>query len=273
MPELPEVETVCRGLQKTIIGKIIDKTYLSDKKMREPVQADFSEKILGLKVLNISRRSKYILIELSKNYILVIHLGMSGKILFKKLDYQPQKHDHLTLIFDDKNKLVFNDPRRFGLYTLVRAENLNQNKLFKNLCIEPLTKEFNGEYLQKIFVNKTINIKQAIMNAKNLVGVGNIYASESLFRSKINPTTPANKVTIKQLQILAKNIKNVLEQAITSGGSTLRDFVRSDGGAGYFQNKHFVYGRENLPCNICGTNIKRIVQQGRSSFYCEKCQH
>lgn len=272
MPELPEVETVRSGLEKTIKGKLISSYFTSGKKMRQMPKKSELELLKNAKIKNIKRRSKYLLIELSNCNILIIHLGMSGKVIFKDRKYKPQKHDHLILSFSDESKMVFNDPRRFGLYLIVDEKNIKAHKLFKDLGPEPLTSEFDANYLKDILKSKSVNIKQAIMDAANVVGVGNIYAAESLFRSGINPQTASNKINLNKLISLTQNIKQVLLEAIESGGSTLRDYVRSDGGLGYFQNKHYVYGRENLPCFICTTKIKRIRQQGRSTFYCPKCQ-
>jgi formamidopyrimidine-DNA glycosylase len=271
MPELPEVETVKRGLEMQIKGRVVNKLYLGKKRLRFPFPDNLEISLKGKKILGIDRRSKYLLVNVGKEY-LVIHLGMSGRILFEEGNYKLQKHDHFILYFNDKTLLVFNDARRFGLIDLVSKNELENHKLFVHLGAEPLTKEFNGKYLQQKLTNKNIAIKQAIMDAKNLVGVGNIYASESLFRSYINPKTPAKEIGLKKLEDLSKNIKSVLNEAIISGGSTLRDYVRSDGDIGYFQHSFKVYGRENEPCINCGTSIKRIVQQGRSSFYCPVCQ-
>lgn len=273
MPELPEVETVCRGIAKKAIGKKIEQVWVSNKKMRFPAADNFEESLISRKILDVKRRSKYILIELDNDYYLVIHLGMSGKILFQESElYETKKHDHLIIDFDDGSNLVFNDARRFGMYDIIAKSSLENHKLFSELGIEPLDNGFDGKYLKEKFQKKAVNIKQAIMDAKNLVGVGNIYAAESLFRAGINPKISANKLSLKKLNLLSQKIKEVLKEAIESGGSTLRDYVRSDGDIGYFQNKHFVYGRENQPCFICGEKVKKIVQQGRSTFYCEKCQ-
>lgn len=273
MPELPEVETVCRGIAKAAVGKKIEQVWVSNKKMRFPAAQNFEEKLLSREILNVKRRSKYVLIELDNEYYLVIHLGMSGKILFQKTElYETKKHDHLIIDFNDESNLVFNDARRFGMYDVVAKNKLDSHKLFAKLGVEPLEDEFDGKYLKNKFKNKAVNIKQAIMDAKNLVGVGNIYAAESLFRAGINPKISANKLSLDKLELLSQKIKEVLKEAIESGGSTLRDFVRSDGDIGYFQNKHYVYGRENEPCFICGEKVKKIVQQGRSTFYCPKCQ-
>lgn len=271
MPELPEVETVKRCLEKQIISKVIKKVAISNKRLREPYPKGLIKNLQGRVVSKIERRSKYLLIDVGAEY-LVIHLGMSGKILYQNKNYKLQKHDHFILYFKDGNLMVFNDSRRFGVVDLVEKKSLKNHKLFKHLGIEPLTREFDGKYLQKVFKNKNIAIKQAIMDAKNLVGVGNIYASESLFRSYINPKMPAKEISLKKLEILSKNIQIVLKDAIKSGGSTLRDYIRSDGDSGYFQHEFKVYARENQPCFNCSTAIKKIVQQGRSSFYCPSCQ-
>lgn len=273
MPELPEVETVKRGLEKQIQGKRIKNVIVGDKKLRVEYPKDIARIIQNQKISSLDRRSKYLLINLESENILVIHLGMSGKILFK----DPQlkkfgKHDHFIVNFTDDSQIIFNDPRRFGLVTLIEKKKMNEHKLFKDLGLEPLTKGFNGKYLKEIFANKAQPIKLAIMDATNLVGVGNIYASEALFRTKIDPKKGAGKIKLDKLEELSENIKIVLSEAIKSGGSTLRDYVRSDGDVGYFQHSFKVYGREKEPCVSCRTSIKRIVQQGRSTFFCPQCQ-
>jgi formamidopyrimidine-DNA glycosylase len=271
MPELPEVETVKRSLEKQVLNRVIEKVYISDKRLREPYPKGLQNILKGREITKIERRSKYLLIDVGAEY-LVVHLGMSGKILYQNKNYKLQKHDHFILYFEDASLMVFNDARRFGVVDLVKKNKLNQHKLFKHLGIEPLTKDFDGKYLKEKLQNKNIAIKQAIMDAKNLVGVGNIYASESLFRTNINPKTSAKDISLKKLDDLSKNIQIVLKEAIKSGGSTLRDYVRSDGDIGYFQHSFKVYGRENQPCFYCSTSIKRIVQKGRSTFYCPNCQ-
>lgn len=273
MPELPEVETVKRGLEPNILGKQIVGADVYRRDLRIEIPSTLEKELTGARIDSIKRRSKYLLIDYGKKNLLVIHLGMSGKLLYSKVaGYKKQKHDHLKIKLNDDNIIIFNDARRFGLVTLIEKDSLNEHKLFSHLGAEPLTDGFNGQYLQEKLKNKTINIKQAIMDSKNLVGVGNIYASESLFRTGINPQKNANKISLKKLNELANNIKQVLSEAIESGGSTLRDYVRSDGDVGYFQHNFRVYGRENQPCVICSTPIKRIVQQGRSTFFCPKCQ-
>ncbi len=272
MPELPEVETVKRGLETQIVGKAIKEIFTSDKRLRMEYPKNLASSLKNRKILKLDRRSKYILIEIFGGETLVIHLGMSGRILFKEKAHKKEKHDHFIVKFTDDTQIIFNDPRRFGLVTLIKNEEINSHKLFKDLGIEPLTKGFNGGYLQNVFKNKNLPIKQAIMDSHNLVGVGNIYASEALFRTKIDPKKPASKIARKNLDMLSENIKKVLLEAIKSGGSTLRDYVRSDGDVGYFQHSFKVYGRENQPCFSCQTALKKIVQQGRSTYFCPECQ-
>jgi len=273
MPELPEVETVRRGLRKQIIAKKIDKVILSDKKLRIEYPKNIAKTLKSCQITDIGRRSKYLLIGLDNGAVLVMHLGMSGKILFKeKAVSKFDRHDHFIVNFTDGSQIIFNDPRRFGLVTLVTDKEMQKHRLFKGLGIEPLSKGFNGEYLKDIFKNKAQPVKLSVMNASNLVGVGNIYASEALFRAGIDPQKHSGKISLPKLQELAQNIKTVLKEAIISGGSTLRDYVRSDGDVGYFQHNFRVYGREKEPCVSCGISIKRIVQQGRSTFFCPKCQ-
>lgn len=273
MPELPEVETVKRGLEKTILGKQISGCSVYRSDLRIPVPHDVAENLMEGEIKSILRRSKYLLIDYGKDSFLVMHLGMSGKILNSDVGrYNKAKHDHFCIDFSDNSKMIFNDPRRFGLVTIINKEEIESHKLFASLGPEPLTDEVDGKYLKLIFKDRKIAIKQALMDSRNLVGVGNIYACEALFRSGINPKKAAGDISEKRLEELSLDIKAVLLEAIKSGGSTLRDYVRSDGSSGYFQHNFRVYGRENQPCVICSTDIKRIVHQGRSTYYCPACQ-
>ncbi|MDX1949678.1 MAG: bifunctional DNA-formamidopyrimidine glycosylase/DNA-(apurinic or apyrimidinic site) lyase [Rickettsiales bacterium] len=272
MPELPEVETVKRGLSKQILGKKINSIFRSDKNLRFPYSNNFIEDISNAKIIDIKRRAKFLIINLNNKNSIIIHLGMSGKILFKNSPYIPAKHDHFILEFTDETLLVFNDARRFGCVTSSKTKDVAKHKLFANTGIEPLSDDLTTEFLTENFKNKSQNIKQTLMDASVIAGIGNIYASEILFLTNINPALPAKDVPKNKYKNLIKNIKQVLENAIKSGGSTLRDYVRSDGGLGYFQHHHKVYDRENQPCFVCQTSIKRIVQQGRSTYFCPNCQ-
>ncbi len=269
MPELPEVETVVRGLRDQIIGKKVKEIVLSDKKLRKQYPSNFSD-IVGSRVVSVERRSKYILITLNDNNVIVVHLGMSGKLLFGS-KIPENKHDHVKISLGSEN-LVYNDPRRFGLVTLIPVNDLENDELFCDLGIEPLTEQFDYKCLKKLVKNKTGNIKTFIMNAKYIVGVGNIYASESLFYAGIDPLRQPKSLTDVELQKLVLNIKKVLQAAINSGGSTLRDYVRSNGDVGSFQHEFAVYGKKGKPCKTCGTKIEIIKIAGRSTFFCGKCQ-
>ncbi len=272
MPELPEVETVKNGLEKHIVGKKIEAVFLGDKKLRVPFPPNLVEYIKKSKIVSLARRAKYILINLDNNRTLIIHLGMTGKLLFKHKPYTKQTHDHFIMEFNDNSLVVFNDARRFGLVTFEDTKDVVKSKVLRDAGVEPFSDEFDEKYLWNAFRNKTQSVKQALMDGGILSGVGNIYASEALFLSSINPTIAAGKISIPKLKILKDNIVKVLAAAIKSGGSTLRDYVRSDGDVGHFQHEFKVYGRENQPCIVCRSLIKRIVQQGRSTFYCPKCQ-
>jgi formamidopyrimidine-DNA glycosylase len=257
MPELPEVETVVRELKHSLIGKSFRHIITLRDDIREPIP-DLSE-FEGKKIRSVTRRAKYIVI----NDRLIIHLGMSGKIMIDKPQAR-KKHDHVVFELSSGEEMVFNDARRFGLVTI------KNDKIFSHLGPEPFSEEFSEKYLKDALVRRKGPIKVALMDQELVVGVGNIYAAEALFRTGIDPKTPANKV--KKLKMLIKNIRAVLAEAIESGGSTLRDYVRSSGDLGYFQHSFAVYGRDKKPCLKCRTNIEKITQGGRSTFYCPKCQ-
>ncbi|MES2677598.1 MAG: bifunctional DNA-formamidopyrimidine glycosylase/DNA-(apurinic or apyrimidinic site) lyase [Pseudomonadota bacterium] len=273
MPELPEVETICRGIEQNIIGKKIAAIQTSDKNLRLPFPKNFSE-LKDQKIISVARRARYILIKITTQKILLVHLGMSGKLLYlEKLPKKLEKHDHFVMQFSDDSCLIYNDPRRFGLVDLVDEKKINLHSMIKNLGFEPLTKDFNGKYLQAKLKGKKINIKTVMMDNAIVVGVGNIYINESLFESKISPLREAGNLSLKELETLINNIKKILQKAIKLGGSTLRDYVKSNGDVGGFQFDFKVYGRDNCSCLVCSGKIKKIKQNGRSSFYCPSCQH
>jgi formamidopyrimidine-DNA glycosylase len=258
MPELPEVETAKNLITPHIIGKTISFVKLSDKKMRLPF-GDLAEKSKGKKVLDITRRGKYIVIKLSQGNIL-LHLGMSGNL---RLSPCPAlAHDHLEIDFGG-NSIILNDPRRFGLAVYFE----NSHTLLDVLGIEPLLGDFNGRYLYELTRSSIKPIKVFIMDSHKIVGVGNIYASESLFMSRILPTRKTSSLSKKECELLAENIKKVLLAAIESGGSSIRDYV-----GGYFQHHFSVYGKDGKPCEVCGSLIQKIVQTSRATFYCHLCQ-
>lgn len=272
MPELPEVETVMRGIAPEITSKVIEGVTHNRADLRIPFPKHFVQTLEGATIQSIQRRAKYLLIDIGRDQHWVIHLGMSGKVLLRDaLPNDLNKHAHVITRFADGSVMIYEDPRRFGLMTLV-PRNWQQHELFFHLGPEPLSDDFNAEYLHAKLRSKNTPIKHAIMDQTTVVGVGNIYACESLFRSRINPKTHACKISKTRCGYLVDNIKEVLSEAITSGGSTLRDYVRSDGSLGYFQHQFAVYGRENEPCAACSTPIRRSVQQNRSTFYCPSCQ-
>lgn len=270
MPELPEVETTRLGITPFLQGKTIAAIIVREPRLRLPVTSDISNLCAGKILQNITRRGKYLLLHLSEGYIL-IHLGMSGHLRIIDSSAAPNKHDHIDLCLTNGTVLRYNDPRRFGLYLYI-ADNPLEHPALRRLGPEPLTAEFNGAYLHTCAKNRSQCIKSFIMSSEIVVGVGNIYAAESLFLAGINPQTPAGLVSVKQMNNLTSHIKKVLQQAITAGGTTLRDFFNVDGNPGYFATALKVYGRQTLPCYSCQTPIKAVTIGGRNSAFCPTCQ-
>lgn len=272
MPELPEVEITRRGIESFIVNQKIKEVVLRQQQLRWPVRSDLTKLLKNEVILSIRRRAKYLLLKTATG-TLIIHLGMSGSLRTFTKDHIPdvRKHDHMDIEFNNGTILRFHDPRRFGA-VLWFVGTVEWHPLLIKLGPEPLSNEFDDLYLQKKLAKQKRAIKVAIMDNKTVVGVGNIYANEALFRSSIHPATPAMNLTDCQYHTLAKMIKEVLQEAILAGGSTLRDFVNSDGKSGYFQLHHFVYGRAHEPCRICGQLIEKINLGQRSSFYCPICQ-
>lgn len=273
MPELPEVETIRKGLQKNIIGKRIVKVDVRDTRLRWPVDAGKLQlAVVGKSILAISRRAKYLLVELEGNRVLILHLGMSGSILLLDENRELDKHDHVIFYFDDRSEMRFRDPRRFGMIDTCPAKELKSHARFASLGFEPLSKKLSGEILNGKASNVTKPIKNLLMDASFIVGVGNIYANEALFEAGIHPLTPSNRLRAGDWQRLLAKIQRVLEAAIAKGGTTLNDFVNSMGDPGYFQLSLSVYGREGEACIRCGKKVERIVLVGRSTFFCPSCQ-
>ena len=274
MPELPEVETVVNGIKSKIKNHKVLKLKKYINKLRYPLQKDLSSKVKDCKVITVFRRAKYIIINLSNNKSLIIHLGMSGRIIIVKNNKKIYKHTHICIFFNKNLILQFIDPRRFGNIFVTETSLLKNNKFFRHLGVEPLSIQFNFKYLFKLVQSKKSSIKNIIMNQKYIVGVGNIYASEALFLSGINPSNIGNSITESDCKKLVKAIKFVLREAIKLGGSSINDHTMISGKMGYFQNKLKVYGREGLKCRkrTCQSSIMRIVIAQRSTFYCVKCQ-
>lgn len=270
MPELPEVETAMRGLEARLLGRTITSFVQHRADLRFPLPPALPDRLIGCRFLGFSRRAKYILAALDNEHTLLLHLGMSGRLVFDGVD--AGKHEHLTFGFDDGTTLRYVDPRRFGMLDLVAAAKLADHPRLADLGLEPLDPSFDGKALRKRLFERTSPIKIAIMNQKLVVGVGNIYACESLFRAGISPTRCAKSLKPGQHHRLADAIRAVLGEAIEAGGSSLRDYVQTDGEFGYFQHRFEVYGRADLPCLACGHPIKTTAQANRTTFYCGHCQ-
>lgn len=273
MPELPEVETTRRGIAPYLTGRHIAGVVIRNPKLRWPIPQHLGETLLGLKIRCVMRRAKYLIIDCGDGS-LILHLGMSGSLRLvtaTKPQALPEKHDHFELILDDGVILRLKDPRRFGA-VLWQMGDVMCHSLLINLGPEPLTPEFNEKLLYQRTRGYRVSIKALLMNNQIVVGVGNIYANEALFRAGINPKSAAGRIGIVRYKRLVQAVKEILALAIEAGGSSLRDFVNSDGNPGYFQQQYTVYGRTGQPCRQCGTIIKQIKQVQRSSFYCPRCQ-
>jgi len=270
MPELPEVETVRRGLAPHLENHILQGARVRQPRLRWPLPDDLDELIRGQRIHRLSRRGKYLLAQLDHGS-LILHLGMSGSLRLVAPDLVPEKHDHFDLLLDDGRLLRYRDPRRFG--ALLWSEHPEQHPLIAHLGVEPLTEAFNATSLHTLCKGKQSAIKQVLMDSHLIVGVGNIYANESLFRAGIDPRLAAGKLSRPRCARLVDAVGEILAQAIAAGGSTLRDFVDGHGNPGYFQQGYAVYGRAGLPCPVCTTPIRQIRQNARSSFFCPMCQH
>ncbi len=270
MPELPEVETTIRGIKPHLEQNIINKLVIRQPKLRWPIPSDINNNVQNQCINKISRRGKYIIFQL-ENGAIIMHLGMSGRVKILKDFIPPEKHDHVDIVFANNTILRYTDPRRFGSVLWIFGEGLN-HKLLNKLGVEPLTEDFNADYLLKIAQKRSIPIKSFIMDSKVVVGVGNIYATESLFTSNIHPLTPASKVTKQQMELLVTEIKNTLNLAIKSGGTTLKDFLDSDGKPGYFVQKLKVYGRAGSPCIKCDNKLESLQVGQRTTSFCPICQ-
>jgi len=293
LPELPEVETVRMGLLPVVEGHRITHAVARRGDLRVPFPNDFAGRLTGRTVRTLRRRAKYILADLDSGETLVIHLGMSGRMTVyagaakKKLgnyvhDFDPDdgdaadigngKHDHVVFDTDAPARIVFNDHRRFGLMLLIETAELDEHKLFKDLGVEPLSAGLDAAHLAAALKGKKTPIKSALLDQRVIAGLGNIYVCEALYRARISPKRLAAKVKPAEIAALVTAIKAVLREAVKAGGSSLRDHKQVTGELGYFQKTFAVYGREGEPCPGCKGTVKRIVQAGRSTFYCPKCQ-
>ena len=274
MPELPEVEVVKRGLEPFITGHTVTRVIVRERRLRWPIPPDLEHILEGQTVVSVARRAKYLLLRMTRGHLL-LHLGMSGRLqVFNMLDTYPPpaKHDHADLLFEHGVGLRFRDPRRFGSI-LWYSGALTQHHLLRDLGPEPLSSDFTGYYLYHRSKGRSATVKQFIMDGRIVVGVGNIYASEALFRAGIHPCRQAGRVSMNRYSRLATEIKNTLTEAIAAGGTTIRDFSSSTNEPGYFVTKLLVYGRADKPCLRCTHLVYRRKVTQRSTFYCPNCQH
>lgn len=297
MPELPEVETICRGLADHLVGRRLVEVTVRRHDLRQPIPADFAQKLTGRVVLEISRRAKYLLMHLDDGTVMVGHLGMSGRLFVQKPPQpaasSPQStgaHDHVVFHLsapiseesaqqpanqpDAGLRVVYHDPRRFGLLVLGLASALQKHPLLRELGPEPLSPQFTGAVLAANVAGRRSPIKAALLDQGVVAGLGNIYVSEALFRARISPERPAGSLTRAECTQLVKSIRSVLEAALAAGGSTLRDYVQADGAVGSFQNLFSVYDREGQRCprRGCRGTIRRVVQAARATYFCPRCQ-
>lgn len=282
MPELPEVETVRRGLTPAMEGVVIVRADVNRPDLRWPFPQNMAQRLTGQRVERLRRRSKYILADLNGGETLLIHLGMSGRMLvsgdplgqFAHDHPMPEKHDHVVFHMENGARITFNDPRRFGAMDMMPTDGAEHHKLLAVLGPEPLGNDFHEAHLITAFKNKMSPVKSALLDQRIVAGLGNIYVCEALYRAKIRPTRKAGRIAPDRVATLVPIIRGVLSDAIDAGGSSLRDFRQADGELGYFQHSFDVYGREGAPCRTpgCSGSIERIVQSGRSSFFCAQCQ-
>lgn len=282
MPELPEVETVRRGLVPAMEGIVISQADVNRPDLRWPFPENMAQRLAGNRVLRLRRRSKYILADLSSDETLLIHLGMSGRMLisgdplgqFLHDHPAPEKHDHVVFHMENGARITFNDPRRFGAMDLMNTATVDAHPLLAKLGPEPLGNAFHEAYFVEALKGKNTPIKSALLDQRIVAGLGNIYACEALFRARISPKRRAGQISAARIARLVPIIRDVIAEAIEAGGSSLRDFRQTDGELGYFQHRFEVYDREGEPCPTpgCTGQISRITQSGRSSFYCTLCQ-
>ncbi|MGH8298278.1 MAG: bifunctional DNA-formamidopyrimidine glycosylase/DNA-(apurinic or apyrimidinic site) lyase [Steroidobacteraceae bacterium] len=270
MPELPEVETTRRGLEPHVAGRRIVALTVHEPRLRWRVPDDLPAKLAGQRISGTARRAKYLLIRLESG-TLIVHLGMSGSLRVLPADTPRISHDHYDLLLESGRTLRFNDPRRFGSLHYTSADP-GQHPLLARLAPEPFDPEFDAQYLWRITRRRRASIKQVLMNSRLVVGVGNIYASEALFRARIRPRRRAQSLSKEDAGRVVKAVRAVLSMAIRVGGTTLRDYVGADGEPGYFRRKLHVYERAGKPCRVCRTVIRQLTQQGRSTYYCPSCQ-
>ncbi len=272
MPELPEVETIRRGMERAMIKKSFKNVTVQRRDLRTPIPDTLEQEITGKKVNSIIRRGKYLILNLSGQNNIILHMGMSGRIHILTKERPPLKHEHVIMTMNDETRISFEDPRRFGMLYL--SKNWENEKPFSTMGPEPLSNDYSADILVQRLQNKKAPIKQSLLDQHIIAGLGNIYVCEALYRSGIHPQTPAKNLSQQQIETLTPHIRNILNEAIESGGSTLKDYQHTDGSLGYFQHGFKVYDREGKQCpkKSCHDNIVRIIQSGRSTFFCPSCQ-
>lgn len=275
MPELPEVEVICRGIRPYLVDHTITAIYHSGKQLRLPVPFDLlCREMIGRQVTAVARRAKYLQVSLDSGAMLIIHLGMTGNLGFFSPSSEPAKHDHLRFTLDNGTELRYNDSRRFGSMRVLKSHETaaREETVFKTTGPEPFNDEFSAEYLHKLAKGKDLAVKVFIMASPVVAGVGNIYASESLFRAGILPTRKVRTISRKEWSTLVTAIREILQHAIDCGGSTISNFINAGQEKGYFQVNFKVYGRQDEPCTICRENIQKIRLGGRAGYFCPRCQ-
>ena len=273
MPELPEVETIRRGLSEVFLGKSIKAVAINRYDLRRPIPKTFAALLTGRQIRAIDRRGKYLLLRLDDDSVIIIHLGMSGRMVIGGAE-ELGRHDHVVFYFADGQEIRFNDPRRFGSMDITTVSRLSSHPVIRGLGIEPLTPEFTEKWLAQRLYNRRAPIKNLLMDQTIIAGLGNIYVCESLFQAGISPRRSGSNVKGVRLKRLVRSIREVLTLAIEAGGSSLRDYVQTSGELGYFQHSFSVYNREGQPCinGQSGHLVSRLVQANRSTFYCSLCQ-
>ncbi|MEZ5458617.1 MAG: bifunctional DNA-formamidopyrimidine glycosylase/DNA-(apurinic or apyrimidinic site) lyase [Steroidobacteraceae bacterium] len=271
MPELPEVETTRRGIAPHVADARVRELVLHERRLRWPIDPTLPARVAGRRIIGVDRRAKYLLLRLDGDLTLILHLGMSGSLRVLPAATPRRLHDHLDLVLDNGQALRFNDPRRFGSLHWTESAPTT-HPLLRHLAPEPLGPEFTVDYLWQTTRGRRVAIKQLLMNARLVVGVGNIYASEALFRAGIRPRRQARGLKRDEVARLVDAVRAVLAMAIEVGGTTLRDYVGADGSPGYFRQKLFVYERAGEPCRACGTEVRHAVQAQRSTYWCPTCQ-
>ena len=277
MPELPEVETIKEALKKSIGYSTINDVIINQNKLRAAIPDDFKEKVCGARIISYQRIAKYIVTNLSNGYSIVWHMGMSGRVKISDTMPPIEKHDHVIFVTDN-GVIVYHDPRRFGLITYAKTDEIFDCPWLKNIGIDPVTRQLCAEYLYKKFQNKKIPVKIALLDQRIVAGIGNIYASEALFWAKVSPLRKTNEVSLEECARIVEGVQRVLKKAIEAGGSTLRDYHKPDGSEGYFQFQHCVYNKTGQRCPECHCDIhktggiQKVILGGRSSFYCPVLQ-